>query len=176
MIPRRQGEKWDGGGMTEATWETAAWVAGAVALVALLAVGLSCWLRPYGSALAARLSAASAAVRQRDAAARLADQDDLVQTLVVATYALQLDDHERASAAVDDALAHARTTLDRMLAEAGRAALSRPVPNARSRNTPSPQAAAAPAPEDGPPARRRGPRWRVRPAGDPADRHRRHVA
>jgi hypothetical protein len=110
--------------MTEAGWEAAAWVAGAVALAALLALALTCWLTLHGPALKARLARAAAAARRTDAAARLGDQDDLVQTLVIATYALELGDHDRARDAVDGALRRSRSTLDQLLAEAGRSALA----------------------------------------------------
>ncbi|WP_238430961.1 hypothetical protein, partial [Frankia nepalensis] len=110
--------------MTEVGWELAAWAAGAVALLALLAVPVACWATLHGPALASRLAVAAAAARRDDAAARLGDQDDLVQTLVVATYALQLGDHDRARDAVDGALRRSRDTLDRLLAEAGRPALT----------------------------------------------------
>ncbi|ADP80015.1 hypothetical protein [Pseudofrankia inefficax] len=171
--------------MTEAAWETVAWVAGTVALVALLAVPLACWLMLHGPVIAARLSAAISATRQGDAAAHLGDQDDLVQTLVVATYALQLGDQDRARAAVDGALHQSRAILDRMLAEAGHDALSR-------RDTaghPSPRADAAP-PASGTTSAagrlhhlglglglgRRGPLRRERPAAAPGPRIGRHVA
>ncbi|WP_198946468.1 hypothetical protein [Pseudofrankia asymbiotica] len=110
--------------MTEMEWETATWVAGAVALVALMAVPVACWATLHGRALTARSAAASAAARRTEAAARLGDQDDLVQTLVVATYALQLGDHDRARDAVDGALRRSRVALDQLLAEAGRSALA----------------------------------------------------
>jgi hypothetical protein len=114
--------------MTGAGWETATWVAGAVALTALLALALTFWLTLHGPALRARLARAAASARRTDAAARLGDQDDLVQTLVIATYALELGDHDRARDAVDGALRRSRRTLDLLLAEAGRSALcgSRP--------------------------------------------------
>ncbi|MDT3445380.1 MULTISPECIES: hypothetical protein [unclassified Pseudofrankia] len=110
--------------MTEMEWETATWVAGAVALVALMAVPVACWATLHGRALTARLAAASAAARRTEAAARLGDQDDLVQTLVVATYALQLGNHDLARDAVDGALRRSRVALDQLLAEAGRSALA----------------------------------------------------
>jgi hypothetical protein len=65
------------------------------------------------------------------AAARLRDQDDLVQTLVVASYALQLGDHGTARDAVDDALRTSRRTLDALRTEAGPAALVRHGPHDR---------------------------------------------
>jgi hypothetical protein len=163
--------------MTEAAWETVAWVAGTVALVALLAVPLACWLTLHGPVIAARLSAAISATRQGDAAAHLGDQDDLVQTLVVATYALQLGDQDRARAAVDGALHQSRAILDRMLAEAGHDALSRRDTAGR----PSPRADATPPASGTTPAAsrllhlgRRGPLRRERPATAP--RVGRHVA
>jgi len=140
-------------GMTEAEWETATWVAGAVALLALLAVPLACWATLHGRSRATLLAAAAAAARRDDAAARLGDQDDLVQTLVVATYALQLGDHDRARDAVDGALRRSRVTLDQLLAEAGRSALTNQVPTA------SPASSRASPSGDDPP----GPRQRPRP-------------
>jgi hypothetical protein len=110
--------------MTEMEWETATWVAGAVALVALLAVPVACWATLHGRALTVRLAAATAVARRDEAAARLGDQDDLVQTLVVATYALQLGDHDKARDAVDGALRRSRVALDQLLVEAGRSALA----------------------------------------------------
>jgi hypothetical protein len=174
--------------MTEAAWETTAWVAGTVALVALLAVPLACWLTLHGPVIATRLSAAISATRQGDAAARLGDQDDLVQTLVVATYALQLGDQDRVRVAVDSALHQSRAILDRMLAEAGHDALhrradtaGRPSPTGPSPTPPSPTRP-SPTKEDGPgqasttgPAASwhmswRGPLRRDRPAGTPGSR------
>ena len=106
--------------MTAAGWETAASAAGAVALVVLVVSYLFGW---FGGGTPPAWPVGAAA--RRRAAAQLANQDDLVQTLVVATYALQLGDHDRARVAVDSALRQSRHTLDRMLAEAGRGALSR---------------------------------------------------
>jgi len=136
------------GRMTAAGWEATASTAGAVALVVLVAIYLFSRL---GGGTPTAWPVRPAA--RRRAAAQLADQDDLVQTLVVATYALQLGDHDRARVAVDGALRQSRHTLDRMLAEAGRGALSR-------RDTPGHPADQAgtttrgPAP--GPPAPSRG--------------------
>ncbi|WP_163548121.1 MFS transporter [Candidatus Frankia nodulisporulans] len=47
----------------------------------------------------------------------LADQDDLVQSLTVASYALQLGDARRAHQAVEAALSRSRATLDLLLRE-----------------------------------------------------------
>jgi hypothetical protein len=116
--------------MTETEWETATWVASAIALAAVLAVPVTCWLLLHGRTLPARLARATAVARRSEAAARLGDQDDLVQTLVVATYALQLGDHDRARDAVDGALRRSRVTLDQLLAEAGRSALTSCAPRA----------------------------------------------
>lgn len=175
--------------MTDTMWETAAWVAGTVALVALLAVPLACWLTLHGPVIAARLSAATTATRRGDAAAHLGDQDDLVQTLVVATYALQLGDQDRARTAVDVALRQSRVILDRMLAEAGHDALSRGGGPPRldhllrgdGAGRPSPREVDPdPAPATTPPNSRhgswRGPLRRERPAGAPSGRFHRHVA
>jgi hypothetical protein len=107
--------------VTVAAWETAAWLAGAVALIGLAATLVA----RRGPVSAARLAAAVAAARQRDAAEHLGDHDDLVQSLVVATYALQLGDDHRARTAVDGALCQSRAILDRALAAAGRDALTR---------------------------------------------------
>ncbi|MBX6390675.1 MAG: MFS transporter, partial [Frankia sp.] len=95
-------------------WARACWAA--------LAVPAAGWVALRGPALAR--AARPAPPSADDAAARLSDQDHLVQDLVVATYALQLGDHDRARAAVDGALRRSRGTLDRLLAEAGPGALS----------------------------------------------------
>ncbi|WP_101835588.1 MFS transporter [Frankia canadensis] len=66
----------------------------------------------------------------------LADQDDLVQSLTIASYALQMGDAGRARQAVEAALSRSRATLDLLLREdAGRGFV---------RSTPAAQSSAGP--------------------------------
>ncbi|CAI7980277.1 MFS transporter [Frankia sp. Hr75.2] len=67
----------------------------------------------------------------------LSEQDDLVQTLVMASYALQMGDEPRARQAVDGALRRSRATLDELMRQRGCHGLVRAAPAAAGRNTPN---------------------------------------
>ncbi|KDA43469.1 hypothetical protein [Frankia sp. BMG5.23] len=60
----------------------------------------------------------------------LADQDDLVQSLTIASYALQMGDPGRARQAIEVALSRSRATLDLLLRENAGRGLVRPGPAA----------------------------------------------
>ncbi|MEX5634572.1 MFS transporter [Parafrankia sp. FMc2] len=62
----------------------------------------------------------------------LSEQDDLVQTLVVASYALQMGDEPRARQALDGALRRSRATLDELMRQRGGHGFVRAAPAAPS--------------------------------------------
>ncbi|WP_239394206.1 hypothetical protein, partial [Frankia sp. CiP3] len=96
--------------------------AGVRATWALSTAYAACWL----AVRARELSRDGCAFRGRPQAAAagsdahsdaLSAQDDVVQALVVASYALQMGDNSRASAAVDGALRRSRARLDALVRE-----------------------------------------------------------
>ncbi len=99
--------------------------AGVRALWALSTAGAACWLAVRARGLATDGSAGKSDHADGDA---LSAQDDVVQALVVATYALQMGDNHRASDAVDGALRRSRATLDALLREHERRDLVRREP------------------------------------------------
>ncbi|WP_206443028.1 MFS transporter [Candidatus Protofrankia californiensis] len=100
--------------------------AGVRALWALSTAGAACWLAVRTRGLAVDgLAGKSASGTDGDA---LSAQDDVVQALVVAAYALQMGDTHRASDAVDGALRRSRATLDALLREHRRRDLVRREP------------------------------------------------
>ena len=105
--------------------DTPAW---ARALWAVTTAVLAGWVAAHGRELTPR--------GRRRTPDPLSEQDELVQTLVVASYALQMGDERRARQAVDGALSRSRATLDRLLREHGSRALARSGP-ATGGNTPS---------------------------------------
>ncbi|OAA28800.1 hypothetical protein UG55_1005320 [Frankia sp. EI5c] len=92
---------------------------------------------PSSSAAVPRRPAATAAagtpgsMRMADP---LSEQDDLVQTLVVASYALQMGDEPRARQALDGALRRSRATLDELVRQRTCHGFVRTTPAAVGRN------------------------------------------
>ena len=103
--------------------------AGARAAWALSTAGAACWLavRVRGLSTSAAPGEQQTHPTDTDTDA-LSAQDDVVQALVVASYALQMGDNNRASAAVDGALRRSRARLDALLREDDRRDLVRNEP------------------------------------------------
>ncbi|WP_242605707.1 MFS transporter [Frankia sp. Cppng1_Ct_nod] len=96
---------------------------------ALSTAGAACWLAVRARGLStAGVAEQPPSAGQKPNADALSAQDDVVQALVVASYALQMGDNRRASDAVDGALARSRATLDTLLRERGRHDLVRREP------------------------------------------------
>ncbi|MCK9920404.1 MFS transporter [Frankia sp. AgPm24] len=126
---------WAGAGWLAATAGAAGWIAlrrqdpaawgltAAPSTTAASATATPAATMPAATTMPTTTTTTTAATAQPESAqsARmrpdLADQDDLVQSLTVASYALQLGDARRAHQAVEAALSRSRATLDLLLRE-----------------------------------------------------------
>ncbi|MCK9876371.1 MFS transporter [Frankia sp. Ag45/Mut15] len=129
---------WAGAGWLAATAGAAGWIAlrrqdpaawgltadpstTAASATATPAATMPTTTMPATTAMPATTTSAATAQPESAQSARmrpdLADQDDLVQSLTVASYALQLGDARRAHQAVEAALSRSRATLDLLLRE-----------------------------------------------------------
>jgi hypothetical protein len=133
------------------TWAAVCWLLGTAAAAGWIAlrrrdpaawgVGAPATARPAPDSPASRSTPSVHTVTQPQVAAveapgrmsrDLADQDDLVQSLTIASYALQMGDAGRARQAVEAALSSSRATLDVLLREDAGRGFVRATPAAQS--------------------------------------------